>query len=689
MRFAAAFVLSAGAFALSAGMVATSGLAAEPLKTTPLSIEAIAAHPAIGSVRGGLALSPNGKYMVGLVGSDKHKWPVISIWDVENLSKAPVWIPSKEMRPVSVSFLGNDHIVFFADQPLDYTDEFEAGTTKTFTVQAVVSDLEGKKFTQPFAVKGSMDDFAKNQQRRGVNYDILQDGNLKDPNQYLVRVTELRNFTSSVYALDAKTLDVAVRVRGGMSVVGGVGVSDEFLVADPRDGELMVKETLRSGGGGYNVVRYVRNRANGAWEEHPELSYPIKQRFSVVPIGFFDADPNKLYVSTNRQSNFAQIKIYDIATRQWEPEPAFASAEFDIVDVDGLYDRETKEFGGALNYTVAGPAQKVVFVDTYWAPIQKTLDAQFRGNNVNISSRNKRLGRAIVTVSGPRQPDVYFLLLNGKELKQLGKSYPQMDEKTFGDTKYVTYKARDGMMIPGLLTLPAGYDKARHGRIPLVIHPHGGPWARDYIDWDPTGWTQFMATRGYAVLQPQYRGSEGWGMSLWKAGDKEWGQKMQDDKDDGAAWLVAEGIADPKRMAIFGYSYGGFAAIAASVRPNSPYQCAIAGAGVADLQRLGNLWGNNPIAKESQGWTVDGMDPLDNVAKGSIPILLYHGDRDTQAATIHSRLFYSAMKGAGKDVEYHEIKNMWHQIPWWPEWTRESLGYIESYLAGPKCFGGK
>ena len=90
-------------------------------------------------------------------------------------------------------------------------------------------------------------------------------------------------------------------------------------------------------------------------------------------------------------------------------------------------------------------------------------------------------------------------------------------------------------------------------------------------------------------------------MALWKAGDMEWGQKMQDDKDDGAAWLVAEGIADPQRMAIFGYSYGGFAAIAASVRPNSPYRCAIAGAGVADLQRLGNFWGANRIAARISG----------------------------------------------------------------------------------------
>jgi len=138
-------------------------------------------------------------------------------------------------------------------------------------------------------------------------------------------------------------------------------------------------------------------------------------------------------------------------------------------------------------------------------------------------------------------------------------------------------------------------------------------------------------------------------------------------------------------MAIFGYSYGGFSAIAASVRPNSPYQCAISGAGVSSLDRIGNLWGSNRIVKERQAWTVKGMDPLKNVDKANIPILLYHGSGDRQADTVHSRDFYKAMKSAKKDVKYIEIDKMWHQLPWWPEWQTESLEAIEEYLRSDKC----
>lgn len=660
------------AFAVAASLAfALTAAQAEPLQTKPLDMEAIAQHPAMS----GVVLSPDGKHIAALVNNPKYRWPVVTIWETDNLSKPPIGIPSERMRPRSVDFLGNKHVIFFVDQPLTY------GSLKHFTRQAIIADVEGKSFEQPFNTKGTLNDLAKENERFNITFGVFLDGSFDNPNRYLIARGNVDLGTTEILALDTNTMEAQRVLRAA---------NDEgFVLADPRDGQVMIKEHLKSTGDGWYLVREVRNRTTGSWEEHPELSYHVKNRVAMDPLGFFEADPNKLFVSTNKQSNFAQIRVYDVASRTWEPEPAFAAPNADIVDVAGLVDVETKKILGVASYTVAGPAIQEVFVDNYWSGIQRGLQAKFPGQNISIYDIRQKAKRALVAVSGPTLPPTYFLLTDGRELKLLGKSRPTMDSATFGETKFVTYKARDGLVIPALLTLPRGYDKAKHGRIPLIVHPHGGPWARDFLGWDSSGWTQFLATRGYAVLQPQYRGSEGWGLELWKAGDKEWGQKMQDDKDDGAAWLVAEGVADPKRMAIFGYSYGGFAAIAASVRPNSPYQCAIAGAGVSDLARIGYLTSENRIQREVQGWTVKGMNPLDNVDKANIPIMLYHGDRDRQADTLHSREFYSAMRSAGKDVEYHEIKDMWHQLPWWPEWHRESLGYIQSYLAGPKCFGGK
>jgi dipeptidyl aminopeptidase/acylaminoacyl peptidase len=667
-KFARITTVCASAFA---AFSATATYAAEPPPTNPLGIEAIAEYAAVS----GVTLSPDGKHVAALVQLPGQAWPVVSVWEADDLTRKPVNTAASDMRPRAVNFLGNDRIIIFMDRPFTY------GALKTFTVQAVVTGVKGGKAEKPFATKGTMSDTARAAETFGVNFAIFQNGNLQNPDRYLVARQNVTEGTVEILAVDTKTMAIENVARSADN--------EAFILADSRDGQLMVKEGLRSTGDGWRVVREIRNRASGSWQEHPELSYLIKDRYTIDPLGFFDEDPNKLYISTNRHSNFQQIRVYDIAARTWESEPAFASPENDISDVTGAVDPETKKLKGPATFTVEGPARRVQFVDPAWEAIQKGLEGKLRGLNVAITNTVNKSKRAIVSVSGPTQPPVYFLLKNGTELQQIGKARPTVNTATFADTKFVTYKARDGLNIPALLTVPKGYDKARHGAIPLIVHPHGGPWSRDYIGWDPSGWTQFLATRGYAVLQPQYRGSRGWGMSLWKAGDKEWGQKMQDDKDDGAAWAVAQGIADPKRMAIFGYSYGGFAAIAASVRPNSPYRCAISGAGVADLRRLGNLWGANSIAREAQGWTVAGMNPMTNVDKANIPILLYHGDRDRQADTVHSELFFNAMKSAGKDVEYHVIKDMWHQLPWWPEWHRQSLGLIQDFLQGPKCFGEK
>lgn len=650
-------------------LVTTPFAAAQPAAMTPLPIESIARLPAVT----GVVLSPDGRHLAGLVARQGQRWPVVAIWTVDDLSRPPVLIPSQEMRPRSVSFLGNNRVLFFVDQPITY------GARRDFTVEAVVADLDGRNFSQPLG-GGLGGGRSESERVAGLNFSVLRPGTLENPNEYIIARFNTDDFSSEILSLDSETMRVTRVARAGDD--------QSYLIADARDGRLMVRETVRSEGGAWRVIREVRNRASGNWEEHPELSYSVRERRSIDPIGFYDTNPNHLYVSTARATNFRTIRIYNIATRAWDPEPAFASADFDIVNVNPEINYATRQILGLRSYVIEGSARREVFVDQTWSAIQRTLETRFSGQNVHIAPARLRDGFAVITVEGPSHPPSYFLLQNGRELRLIGHSMPWVDRATLGQTSFVNYRARDGMTIPAFLTLPPGYNRGSSGRVPAIVLPHGGPWARDYLDWDQSGWPQFLATRGYAVIQPQYRGSDGWGMALWTAGDGQWGQRMSDDNDDAAAWLVSEGIADQQRLGIFGYSYGGFAAIAASVRPNSPYRCALSGAGVSDLERLGNLWGANRIQRQAQGWTVTGMNPIANVRNANIPILLYHGSHDRQADTVHSRDFYRAMRGAGKQVEYHEIETMWHQLPWWPEWHRESLGYIESWFAGPSCFGG-
>jgi len=285
----------------------------------------------------------------------------------------------------------------------------------------------------------------------------------------------------------------------------------------------------------------------------------------------------------------------------------------------------------------------------------------------------------IVEKSGPRQPPEYYLLTDAGKLTLLGKERPWMNTAALGDTRLVQYAARDGLIIPAFLTSPRK-ELYGPGPYPAIIVPHGGPWARDAMGWDASGWTQYFAARGYAVLQPQFRGSQGWGQKLWRAGDAEWGQKMQDDKDDGAKWLIAEGIAAPDRIAMHGYSYGGYSAMAAAVRPNGLYQCAVAGAGVASLAKFREIV-NSRILRELQRPTINGLSPIEKTADVSIPIFLYHGDRDTTVPISESERFVAGLKSAGKPHKYLAIPDMGHQYSVWEGGQVATvLTAIENYL---------
>lgn len=646
----------------------------------PIPIEALARFEAVTSVN----LSPDGKHVVGLVAAPGQKWPVISIWKADALEQTPVWIPSENMRPVLVDFIGNDRIWFVTEQ------EINRRGIKTFTRKLYFTDLEGSRFDEPLRRGGATNDAVRNAEATGITVSIFND-ELRDPKVVLLERADIdQGGVQQIYQGGVQQIYRFNVETGATELIGEGGEKSFFSSAGVNldTGELLLQERIENIDGDFWLRRYLRKDARSPWEYHPELSYAIKNRRTITPVGF-DTDPNKLLVVTNRNSNFTEVLSYDVAAKRFDAGPLFRNDRYDLIGV--VFDRDpgTRASLGPIGVRVAGPALETVFADDYWSGIHRVLKRQFPGQFVEFIARQRQNQRALIRVESDAQPPVWYLVKLGDrlELAQIGGERPWIDPKSLGPTRWVSYQARDGLEIPAILTTPPGWT-AEKGPIPAVVHPHGGPWARDYMGWDSSGWTQFLATRGYAVLRPQYRGSEGLGLKLWLAGDQNWGLKMQDDKDDGARWLVEQGIADPRKIAIFGYSYGGFAAIAASVRPGGPYVCALAGAGVASLSMLSNYWGENRIGKEVQASTVTGMDPLKNVDKADIPILLYHGDRDRQADTEHSRLFYAAMKRASKDVEYVEIRDMWHTLPWRPEWHRQTLKLIEDYLAGPKCFGG-
>jgi dipeptidyl aminopeptidase/acylaminoacyl peptidase len=282
----------------------------------------------------------------------------------------------------------------------------------------------------------------------------------------------------------------------------------------------------------------------------------------------------------------------------------------------------------------------------------------FPGLNVSIEGWSADFGVLLVETSGNADSGMRWRVdLATGQATNLAASYSLVQPEDVGPISVIDYTAGDGTRISGVLTLPPHHDSKR--KLPLVVLPHGGPTARDHPDFD--WWAQAFAVRGYAVFQPNFRGSTGYGHAFEAAGHGEWGRKMQTDISDGVLALADKGVIDPKRTCIVGASYGGYAALAGVTLQNGLYRCAVSVAGVADLPALyrynkagsGNVRGTRLRWEESIGThaVLADISPASFAAKADAPILLIHGKDDVVVPYQQSRTMQDALTHAGKPVE--------------------------------------
>ncbi|HEY2007948.1 MAG TPA: alpha/beta fold hydrolase, partial [Rhizomicrobium sp.] len=339
----------------------------------------------------------------------------------------------------------------------------------------------------------------------------------------------------------------------------------------------------------------------------------------------------------------------------------FAPANSDVEEY--VADDWTNEVVGARYYT---DRLETWYLDPKLEAIQKGLEKALPGETVTIVSWDKPREHFLVATEAPREPRVYNLFTHSTgQLVALASQYPTLQAADLGEMKPYNYAAADGTPIHAYLTLPPGRTPKN---LPTVIFPHGGPEARDGLDFD--WWAQFMASRGYAVLQPNFRGSSGYGWKFVQASFGQWGTgKMQGDVSDGVKKLVADGIADPKRICIVGASYGGYAALAGATFTPDLYTCAISVAGLSDAASLmGNaarLAGANSDAvaywrsrlgdKASDSAYLGAISPASHAANVRAPVLLIHCAQDLTVPVGQSILEQSALEAAHKDVQFVQI----------------------------------
>lgn len=654
---------------LAAACVGSTAFAREPIP-----VDQLARVSEIQSV----SMSADGKNLVALVASpgSNGRETALATWNLDDLEAGPVITPSGDrMKFIGASALKADRVLVMARQ--EWTGRLagcgegkSTGATKTFVSKSYLTDVKHGEFEEAFG---------DNTRRIGVSEQVQKCLEIAgsaglvhtlplDPDNVIVNQTNELTLSGSYYLYNLRTDETELLFRATGRTSPGL--------FDARDGDVLTRTELEPiGGDEYEQRIYIINEGTGEFDLHEKLSTKLTARHAVDVVGR-DEETGKYYVLTDLFSDQVQAWMYDPATRAFDKEPLLAHPRYSIGRL--IFGRMPSDFNEVLGFTVEDMEGTVTYVDTDMRAIHEGLEKAFPDQTVSISGYNDDRSRVLFSTESPRHPPAYHLLSNRAKVKTLGSQRPGIDPSDIGEQRWVIYKARDGMEIPAILDLPADW-KPSDGRLPAIVHPHGGPWARDYGGWDGSGWVPFLTSRGYAVLRPQYRGSTGLGRNLWLAGDGQWGLQMQDDKDDAAKWLVDQGIAAADRIAIFGYSYGGFAAAAATVRPNSPFQCAISGAPVTDLGRLGASWSTNRIQRILQGTTVKGMDPMQNTDKAGIPVLLYVGDRDVRTPQFHASDFYAAVRNA-VPAQFELVADMPHSMPWYPRHQESTLGLIERFL---------
>ena len=297
-------------------------------------------------------------------------------------------------------------------------------------------------------------------------------------------------------------------------------------------------------------------------------------RVSISPLFFDFNNGSEMYVASNLDRDKTVVIKFDMATGKEIGEPIFAH---DRVDVSNLsYSRKRKVIT-AVSYNT--DKTHYHFLDKKSEESRKWLQSQLGNYEIAINSKNKDENKFIVRTYSDRSLGAYYFYdSEQKKLEKIIDMSPWLDENDMSEMLPTMYATRDDLLINAYLTLPKGVEAKN---LPVVINPHGGPWVRDSWGYNPE--VQLLASRGYAVLQMNYRGSTGYGRDFWEMSFKQWGKKMQDDITDGVQWLIYKGIADPKKVAIYGGSYGGYATLAGVTFTPDLYTCAIDYVGVSNL----------------------------------------------------------------------------------------------------------
>ncbi len=628
-QLSAVRLLAAAAVNLSYLMVGLAGstVQAQSQYAEPADIpaEVFAALPQVSALR----QSPNGEKVAFLSSIQGRKVVV-----VQNLDGSDRYIqpPIDDADLYSFRWANDKRLLMMYELTIIRNEYLVSKRTETRLAAVNTDGSDMKWIVRPSNIKNGKGTHDNPMWQTGI-IDMLPD----DPDHILLALDADFNNQSEIRKININ--------NGRFSELedGFRGVQNWMTDADgePRFGWGVWKE---------NSIAYWKN-ADGAWVQVTNKDWYKKYNF----FGF-DETPNHMILYAPTPHGTQGIFRLNIETGEIEDE-IFSHPE---VNVNTLYRDEGVVVG--VGYTT--DESHVHYFDKRRAGLSRAMSKALKGYGITITDFDHEIGKYLLYAYNDREPGVYFQYdRKAKKLMQVTATRPQIPVELMAGTSEKVVKASDGTSIPTFVTLPHGKQAVN---LPAVVLVHGGPHARDDKSWDY--WAQFLASRGYAVIKPNFRGSDGYGKEFLEAGQGQWGGLMQSDVTDATKQLIDEGIIDAERICIAGASYGGYAAMMGVIQTPELFKCGVSVNGVVNIPRIKNAdagfwglqdWVDNIALKGSSDTDISPYHQVDQINR---PVLIMASKDDTRLKIVDSENFHGRLKSKGKDSQFVKIEDGGHSM---------------------------
>ncbi len=622
---------------------------AEPVRLLP--VEAFAGLPDVKQVR----LSPNGKRVAALVkvDTDQRRGTTLFVYNVETEEKSfPVYTDNRKFVFNWIKWASDRRILASARYPA-----VRYGIPSTETRMLIIDAETGE--TRPAIRANSFKKYRYIPQFQANIIDDLPD----EPDNILLSLALDSPDASRVVKLNLETRKHSLFERNRTLVV-------DWLT----DRQHNLRIGFRFEGTRHSIIH--RGPGEKKWDTLWEFEAFSEDQ--VWPVGF-DFDPRILYVRAYHDDKLALFKV-NLSSSDLKRELVYSDPDYDV-DGSLIYSRKSEKVIGTTYSTDGG----FTFWDERYEALQNGLDMALPDTRNSLYSFSADERRYIVLATSDTDAGTYFFgNRDTGEISPLARRYNALMPELMAEKSRISYPARDGLQIEAYLTRP---KNAADEPLPTVIFPHGGPISHDDGRFDY--WTQFLANRGYAVMQMNFRGSAGYGHAFMSMGLQNWGLEMQNDVEDGTRWAIEKGLADPERICVVGASYGGYAALMEAAGNPDLYRCAVSFAGVTDvvfLVQSSRKYLTRDVVRKQIGSDFKSLrrrSPVNLAEDIDVPVLLVHGSKDRRVEVRHSRSMHKALTRAGKDSIYieqedgdHHLSNQEHRL----ELFREMDVFLQRHL---------